>query len=543
MAICKRPNAAWTAFKSGLFAASFATSIALGNGAAAAELEHYRVVLFGPTGPLILNVEIDRGAKSGQQVRDEFAQDLFTRLDVDKSGALEETEWAGIPMLGNAPPGDLIAKSRQDGVLKREGLTAVINGQLGPLFEIVAKPKRADQVVRLVDLLDTDGDGVLSIQEVTHGSRRLFQCDLDDDEAISVAELQPFPASIRQAQRQQMAEDPRTAIVFPLKTPEDVAATMTRIATSYSPGEGGLELERCGLRKSATRFDENKDGRLNADEQRVWLEKGEADVSLHVSMDRGRVSVDETRSPRIQPNEGASPRIWNVKLDNTPLKAEVRSNRGARNDSVSFAKTRFLQSDADNNDYLDEAEFGGLQMNVPFSAVDANSDKMLRLDEVETYSRTQADLAQSRVTLVISDDVKSLFQLIDSSNDRFLTTRELMAIERRLPQFDANGNGRFETSDFTSDLVLRFQFAVPANLNTGTPSEAAMMATGGRRLPRSRSGPVWYQKMDRNRDKDISWREFLGPRSTFDRIDANKDGLIDKDEAEAASPVAQAAGS
>jgi hypothetical protein len=38
--------------------------------------------------------------------------------------------------------------------------------------------------------------------------------------------------------------------------------------------------------------------------------------------------------------------------------------------------------------------------------------------------------------------------------------------------------------------------------------------------------------MDRNRDGDVAWREFLGPREAFARIDADGDGLIDAGEAE-----------
>ena len=40
--------------------------------------------------------------------------------------------------------------------------------------------------------------------------------------------------------------------------------------------------------------------------------------------------------------------------------------------------------------------------------------------------------------------------------------------------------------------------------------------------------------MDRNRDGDVSRREFLGPRDQFDRLDRDNDGLIDADEARAA---------
>ena len=55
--------------------------------------------------------------------------------------------------------------------------------------------------------------------------------------------------------------------------------------------------------------------------------------------------------------------------------------------------------------------------------------------------------------------------------------------------------------------------------------------------PRSRpaAGPSWFRKMDRNRDGDVSPREFLGTREQFDRLDRDHDGLLSPDEAKEAS--------
>ena len=52
------------------------------------------------------------------------------------------------------------------------------------------------------------------------------------------------------------------------------------------------------------------------------------------------------------------------------------------------------------------------------------------------------------------------------------------------------------------------------------------------------AGPSWFRRMDRNRDGDVSRREFRGPRAQFDRLDRDKDGLIDPAEAEAAATTA-----
>ncbi|HEV3235798.1 MAG TPA: hypothetical protein VGZ25_02350, partial [Gemmataceae bacterium] len=49
-----------------------------------------------------------------------------------------------------------------------------------------------------------------------------------------------------------------------------------------------------------------------------------------------------------------------------------------------------------------------------------------------------------------------------------------------------------------------------------------------------KKGPVWFRKMDRNGDGDVSRREFLGSDEDFRRIDADGDGLISLEEAEKA---------
>lgn len=48
------------------------------------------------------------------------------------------------------------------------------------------------------------------------------------------------------------------------------------------------------------------------------------------------------------------------------------------------------------------------------------------------------------------------------------------------------------------------------------------------------SGPLWFRRMDRNQDGDVSWREFPGTSVQFRQLDSDADGLISSKEADAA---------
>src|SRR5262249_17362573 len=69
----------------------------------------------------------------------------------------------------------------------------------------------------------------------------------------------------------------------------------------------------------------------------------------------------------------------------------------------------------------------------------------------------------------------------------------------------------------------------PANGNTYGPRVFAISTLGGMQqppLPARTAGPAWFRKMDRNRDGDVSRREFLGSDEEFKKIDTDGDGLI-----------------
>jgi len=155
---------------------------------------------------------------------------------------------------------------------------------------------------------------------------------------------------------------------------------------------------------------------------------------------------------------------------------------------------------------------------------------------VEGLVDLQAGILTSQVSLVISEQEVDLFRLLDSNQDGRLGIRELRNAPKVLAQLDRNGDGQVTRDEIRSGVLVLTQGSPLANPNQGyypggqrVPYEAYATAT----QPPAR-GPAWFQKMDRNRDGDVSRREWIGSKEEFDRLDLDHDGLISLEEAEKA---------
>ena len=224
--------------------------------------------------------------------------------------------------------------------------------------------------------------------------------------------------------------------------------------------------------------------------------------------------------------------IGQVRLD-----IHVEDGNTAADEARRILEQRFKAADANKDGYLEGKELAAI--NAPQSplaglseVIDRDGDGKIYLKELIEFADRQSEAARCRLVVTTADQGRAIFGILDLDRDRRLGAREVMRTVDRVMSWDGNGDGRVSADE----IPYHFQVTIARSGLTGSdrrawqsPSARSMVAA--RAASPAAAGPDWFQKMDRNHDGDVSRREFLGPRDQFDRLDRDKDGLIDPDEA------------
>ncbi len=147
-----------------------------------------------------------------------------------------------------------------------------------------------------------------------------------------------------------------------------------------------------------------------------------------------------------------------------------------------------------------------------------------------------ARLLSQQIRLTVTDRGRDLFRILDSDSDGRLSKREFWAMPDRAALWDKDKDGHVAETEIPQQYRL---IAARGDMNMFNRVRGIVVASNPfgstRRTSRTGSGPMWFQRMDRNKDGDVSPREFLGTTEAFEKLDQNGDGLISPDEAALAS--------
>ena len=513
----------------------------------------YHLILFGPTHPVFLRVQVQVDGEGLKGVRRAYAAQLVKQYDQNGDDLLDKAEAEKVPPLVKAANASetlsvsagwvSVDRDPADDRVSVDELADWIGRVLGFPVSLSSRPLRLTQSIDLFDLIDTDHDGRLTIDEQARAAEALHKLDLDEDDAFTIEEVAPLQTQrMRAAAQNGQARGGSDQPLFLLSDQESLAAAASRLLQRYAPeAEEGTSLAPASLNLESDEiapFDADRDGRLNESELTAMLASPPAHIELEAQLQRLKPGKPTLRLvfDRLHATDGNSNRRADkliLSADGVDIEWRVSAARHATSDNRNLFKSRFRSADRDKNGYIDEQEFGALSFSdVTFTQVDRNGNGMLLLDELLTYVDQESALSQSRVDLTVAHDGSSVFEILDANSDRRISLRELRNAVERLKSYDRDGNGEISSAELVGKFRTILELGKPAALRI-TSEMRADNASAAPIVNRKTDGPDWFQRMDRNRDGDVTRREFLGPIARFREIDRAGDGLISAEEATA----------
>lgn len=495
---------------------------------------------------------------------------LFTAFDRDGDGYLNRHEaerifsksefrqiiQGGYGFRGQGSPPTVEALDRDgDGRVSFEEMADYYEGEVAALLKarINAIPNYNEQVDRLTPELfarfDTNNDGKLSEAELKDAERMILALDGDEDECVSAAEILANPVRKLVASAGATGAMPAMPAMPGMTGPSGASATVpTDFQAHVGPLPGALvqqvikkydkngdfllTREEIGFDQATfDRLDANKDGKLSAAELDAWrtgppdlmmtfaLGTESADARLTVTPEKGppavSVAADGNRAILL---------VGTQTVDLAPYAIPASARQQIQNPYAYVFPT--------GKDFVTEADLTGPQnqfLRVVFEPADFDGDGRLTKAEFDRYFAIQRATGELGISLGHSTRMPNLFQLLDQNGDGKLSVRELRTAYKRIAPLEPSGGKEITKAILQPSVVVRVGPSLTAAFDQslynvgGNPVAAAVPS----------KGPLWFRKMDRNGDGDVSRAEFLGTKAEFDAIDTDGDGLITLAEAEA----------
>jgi Ca2+-binding EF-hand superfamily protein len=544
------------------------------------------VVVLAPGRPVRVRLTVRAEGKPLAEAFRDKLRAAFDYFDRDRDGALGPKELGHVfsdlglrQMLQNGfyqpTPGDRPGLDRvdadKDGRVDFAEFVAYYRGSAASLFRTFPaqdeNPAGAAATEALFKLMDADGDGKLTRAEVRAVEGLLASRDADEDECLSLNELLPSQFDSRRgavevqlaraqgaAAGQARGVAARTVFAY---EPGRIPGTLTQQVIKKYDADGDFDLTPAEVGFDGgtfARLDRDGNGKLDGEELDAWrtgpadlevslsLAPRAADCAARVTTDREEVAARGFNLRQVEPGRAV------VRTGRQPIEFwAAGSVPGYQQPPLKTQYQSLFTQAAGGKGHVVEKDLTGPNavqfqfLRTLFEPMDADADGKLTRAEFDAYFDLQDSFRN--VTLAVTPAVQTptLFQLLDENRDGKLGVRELRTAWDRLIALEPGGG----------EVVTRAAILPSVSLRLTRPLERAYAAEQVQVIARGQNpnqvavpqqGPVWFRRMDRNADGDVSRSEFLGTKAEFDAIDADGDGLVSLSEAEAHDKKARPAG-
>ncbi len=507
-----------------------------GPAAVKADREDVMVLLEGAPVHLRLNVVLG-GVPLGQLRRNYVAR-MMTTLDSNHDGKLTRDEASRSPILRTKErPGAraFLDTLRAQTVLTPRDVEQKVNVLGGEPVAYRDFPSSSQNDGEVFKLFDKNSNGSLDADEIAAAAELIMTKDEDGDQCVAFQEFLPPPPPPDPMQVALAALNPEPP---PLAKPSELVRKATeptlgqRMVRLYDKNRD-FALDQAELGWASERIaalDADANGKLDGRELAGWS-AGTPDLELAVDLlsaeaSGGRIEVVASTGQRL---DGAN-RADYAKL---ALAGAVVSFSHRNVDpvaaSIETAMRQFNTMDADANGYLSRDEVAErirFQREL-FDFMDADGDDKVFADEMKEYVRAKAEPIAATCRTNLYDTGHGFFMALDANADGRVSEREKRTAATSLAKLERDGQAGIKQTEPVRHFHIEF---CRGSYQLFGPSEQ-LVATTPAFQQRTPSGPIWFQRLDKNNDGDLVWNEFFGHLELFHELDADHDELLDPQEA------------
>lgn len=450
--------------------------------------------------PSLLEIEVAIGEEPFEEVWNHTFDTLFQFADANADGELETSELDLLPSpqslrlalgSGFAPPvGSPVSpydlRSESTDRITRQYVAEYYRQRgVGRVSIGVGQLKSAPVLTRaLLAALDSDQDGAVSNAEWASSAKTLMKLDTNGDELVGAGEIVPNMLY------------PGASGTMALKSPANGSSS----GSSHSQESTAVPIVLLPSDPSDERWMEELIHRgihANADQLRKWRRE---DATA-----RWRVQLKAKNAATSSFAWSSGKLHWQGWLVADSLAEPHRHAREHLMKALETDVAGAVRSSSEREPLPDWL----------LRTADRDRDGKVSPAEAEQWWNLQSSIVRGQVlvTLLWGGGV---FEILDRNHDGALAARELRSARQALFEAGCITDDRFDIGN-----VPRVILAIASQ---GYPKTIAKLPNGS---------PSWARAMDRNADGDISPKEFSGPIEVLQRMDLDRDGLVDPREAAA----------